>query len=242
VSGSPPGPPTNTGGKLPRSIAIDGPAGAGKSTIGRLLAERLGYLFLDTGAMYRAVALAALDRGISPTNEKLLTDLAEHLPIHIEKPQPGDADDRPYTVLLGDRDVTWDIRRPEVESVVSVIASWPSVRTAMVQQQRRMAKLGPVVMVGRDITTDVLPDADLKIYLDASLQERAKRRYEELRARGRDVTLEQVEAEIAHRDHLDMHRSAGALRQAEDAISVKTDGLEIEQSLDKITRIVKRET
>ncbi|MFL5733296.1 MAG: (d)CMP kinase [Chloroflexia bacterium] len=223
----------------PRSIAIDGPAGAGKSTIGRLLAEHLHYLFLDTGAMYRAVALAALGRGIDATNEPLLADLADHLPIHIEKPRKGETDGRPYTVLLGDRDVTWDIRRPEVESVVSVIASWPSVRTSMVGQQRRMAQLGPVVMVGRDITTEVLPDADLKIYLDASLQERAKRRHDELLRRGRDVTFEQVESEIAHRDDLDMHRSAGALRMAEDAVQVKTDGLEIEQSLAKIMGIVR---
>src|SRR5207253_10957932 len=117
---------------LPHSIAIDGPAGAGKSTIGRLLAEQLGYLFLDTGAMYRAVALAALDRGISTTNEPLLADLAEHLPIYIEKPQGRQMDGRAYTVLLSGRDVTWEIRRPEVESVVSEIAAWPSVRSAMV--------------------------------------------------------------------------------------------------------------
>lgn len=223
---------------LPRTIAIDGPAGAGKSTIGRLLAEKLHYLFLDTGAMYRAVALAALNRGIDATNEPVLADLAEHLPIHIERPQRDVTDGRPYTVMLGDQDVTWEIRKPEVESVVSVIASWPSVRDSMVRQQRRMANLGPVVMVGRDITTEVLPDADLKIYLDASLEERAQRRYEELLERGRDVTFEQVHAEIAHRDDLDMHRSAGALRMAEDAVAVKTDGLEIPQSLAKILNIV----
>jgi cytidylate kinase len=223
---------------LPRTIAIDGPAGAGKSTIGRLLAEHLHYLFLDTGAMYRAVALAALSRGIDATNEPILADLAEHLPIHIERPKKGETDGRPYTVLLEDRDVTWEIRKPEVESVVSLIASWPSLRASMVRQQRRMASLGPVVMVGRDITTDVLPDADLKIYLDASLQERARRRHEELLERGRDVTFEQVEAEIAHRDDLDMHRSAGALRMTEDAVPVNTDGLEIEQSLARILAII----
>ncbi len=224
---------------LPRTIAIDGPAGAGKSTIGRLLAERLGYLFLDTGAMYRAVALAALRRGISTANEPLLADLAEHLPIQIRKPETPNKDGRPYTVLIGDEDVTWEIRRPEVESVVSVIASWPSVRAALVRQQRRMAEQHPIVMVGRDITTEVLPHADLKIYLDASLEERAKRRYEELQARGRDVEYEQVEREIAHRDDLDMHRAAGALRKAEDAVSVKTDGLEIPQSLEKIMGVVR---
>ncbi|HET6260927.1 MAG TPA: (d)CMP kinase [Chloroflexia bacterium] len=225
--------------EMPGTIAIDGPAGAGKSTIGRLLAERLGSLFLDTGAMYRAVALAALREGISTTNEPRLADLAEHLPIHIKRPRRGETDGRPYTVMVGDEDVTWEIRKPAVESVVSAIASWPSVRTQLVRQQRRMAGLGPVVMVGRDITTEVLPDADLKIYLDASLQERARRRYVELQERGREVSYEQVEAEIADRDSQDMHRAAGALRQAEDAIVVNTEGLTIEESLDMIMDVVR---
>jgi cytidylate kinase len=225
-------------GEMPSTIAIDGPAGAGKSTIGRLLAERLRSLFLDTGAMYRAVALAALREGISTTNEPRLADLAERLPIHIERPVPGETDGRPYTVLVGDEDVTWEIRKPAVESVVSAIASWPSVRTQLVNQQRRMASLGPVVMVGRDITTEVLPDADLKIYLDASLQERARRRYVELQERRREVRYEQVEAEIEDRDAQDMHRAAGALRQAEDAIVVNTEGLSIEESLDMIMDVV----
>ncbi|MEO6458319.1 MAG: (d)CMP kinase [Chloroflexia bacterium] len=225
-------------GGLPKTIAIDGPAGAGKSTIGRLLAERLGYLFLDTGAMYRAVALYALREGISTSNEPRLAELAETLPIHIERPQEDETDGRHYTVLVGDEDITWQIRRSEVESVVSAIASWPTVRDALVRQQRRMASLGPVVMVGRDITTEVLPDADLKIYLDASLEERARRRFIELQERGRKVTYEQVEAEITDRDDQDMHRAAGALRQADDAVPVKTDGLEIEQSLDKISKVV----
>lgn len=230
-------------GTLPKTIAIDGPAGAGKSTIGRLLAQRLGYLFLDTGVMYRAVALAALRRGISATNEPTLAEVAETLPIQVRMPNDNEADGRLSTVLVGNEDVTWELRRPEVEAVVSEIASHPTVRHALVRQQRRLSTEGPVVMVGRDITTEVLPDADLKIYLDASLQERARRRYDELVERGRDVTYKQVEAEIAHRDDLDMHRAAGALRQADDALRVFTDGHTVEQTLEKILGIVlKRET
>jgi cytidylate kinase len=227
--------------KLPQTIAIDGPAGAGKSTIGRLLAERLRYVFLDTGAMYRAVALAALRRGISTTNEQMLAELAESLPIRIERPRDGETDGRPYTVLIGNEDVTWEIRKPEVEAVVSHVASWPRVREELVVQQRRMAERDPVVMVGRDITTEVLPNADLKLYLDASLQERAKRRYEELQERGRAVTFAQVAAEIEHRDYLDMHRDAGALKLVEGVELINTDGLEVEESLEKVMRVVKRD-
>lgn len=224
---------------LPETIAIDGPAGAGKSTIGRLLAQELGYLFLDTGVMYRAVALEALRRGISATNEPSLAEVAETLPIHVRVPSDTENDGRLSTVLVEDEDITWEIRRPEVEAVVSEVASHPTVRHALVKQQRRLAKRGPVVMVGRDITTEVLPDADLKIYLDASLAERARRRYEELLERGRKVTYKQVEAEIAHRDDLDMHRAAGALRQADDALRVFTDGHTVEQTLEKILDLVR---
>jgi cytidylate kinase len=232
---------------LPETIAIDGPAGAGKSTIGRLLAQKLGYLFLDTGVMYRAVALEALRRGISTTNQPTLAEVAETLPIQVRMPSDTEDDGRLSTVLVNGEDITWEIRRPEVEAVVSQIAAHPSVRHALVRQQRRLAKRGPVVMVGRDITTEVLPDADLKIYLDASLEERARRRYEELQERGRQVSYKQVEAEIAHRDDLDMHRAAGALRQADDALRVFTDGHTVDQTLEKILEIVqggnvKRET
>src|SRR4029079_6370837 len=138
---------------------------------------------------------------------------------------------RPYTVCIGDEDVTWEIRKPEVEAVVSHVASWPQVRHELVLQQRRMAERDPVVMVGRDITTEVLPNADLKLYLDASLEERARRRYDELRARGRDVTYEQVRAEIEHRDYLDTHRDAGALKLVEGVELLNTDGLSIDESL-----------
>jgi cytidylate kinase len=141
--------------------------------------------------------------------------------------------------MIGPEDVTWEIRKPEVESVVSQAASHPEVRSALVRQQRRMARLGPVVMVGRDITTEVLPDADLKIYLDASLQERARRRFTELQERGSSLTYNQVESEISHRDRQDMNREAGALRRAEDAMLVNSDGLSREETLNTMLQIVR---
>ena len=224
-----------------KTIAIDGPAGAGKSTIGRLLAERLGYKFLDTGAMYRAVALAALREGISPDDGERLAELAESLPIRIERPKPGEADGRAYTVLIADEDVTWTVRHSEVEEIVSDVARWPDVRAALVRQQRRMARRDPIVMVGRDITTEVLPDADLKIYLDASLERRAERRYLELKEKGVKTTLAQVREDLAERDRKDTEREAGALRKAADAIPLDTDNLDIEETVQEAMKLA-RET
>jgi cytidylate kinase len=228
----------NRAGTAAKTIAIDGPAGAGKSTIGRLLAEKLGYKFLDTGAMYRAVALAALRQNISIDDGDRLAELAESLPIHIERPEQGETDERPYTVLIDTEDVTWAIRRAEVEAIVSDVARWPDVRSALVRQQRRMARRDPIVMVGRDITTEVLPDADLKIYLDASLKERARRRYLELKEKGTKTTLKQVSEDLAARDRKDTEREAGALRQAEDAIPLHTDDMDIEQTVEAALALV----
>jgi cytidylate kinase len=224
--------------RVPKTIAIDGPAGAGKSTIGRLLADRLGYKFLDTGAMYRAVALASIRADISPDDGERLAQLAENLPIHIERPKRGEADGRAYTVLIDHEDVTWTIRRSEVEDIVSDVARWPDVRDALVRQQRRMARRDSIVMVGRDITTEVLPDADLKIFLDASLDKRAKRRYLELKEKGVKTTLRQVAEDLAERDRKDTEREAGALRQAEDAIPLNTDHLDIEETVDAAMKLV----
>ena len=174
----------------PRTIAIDGPAGAGKSTIGALVAERLGYVFLDTGAMYRAVALAAKRRGIDPDDGARLGQLAREVRVLIGPPTKRDG--RAYTVLLDGDDVTWEIREADVDRSVSQVARVQEVREAMVEQQRALAQRGRLVMVGRDIGTVVLPGADRKIYLTASAAERAKRRDEELRARGQVRPRHQV--------------------------------------------------
>jgi len=220
----------------PRTIAIDGPAGAGKSTIGALVAERLGYLFLDTGAMYRAVALAALRRAIDPDNGEHLAKLAREVRIAIGPPTVRDG--RAYTVLLDGDDVTWTIRGADIDRVVSQVARVAAVRDAMVEQQRALAKQGRLVMVGRDIGTVVLPQADLKIFLTASAAERAKRRDEELRARGEVRPRQELLNEILRRDRLDSEREVAPLRAADDAVVVQTDALSVGQALEKVLAIV----
>jgi CMP/dCMP kinase len=220
----------------PRTIAIDGPAGAGKSTIGALVAERLGYLFLDTGAMYRAIALAAQRRGIDPDDATRLAQLARDVRVLIGPPTVRDG--RAYTVLLDGDDVTWTIRSADVDKIVSQVARVPEVRDAMVEQQRALARRGRVVMVGRDIGTVVLPDADRKIYLTASAAERAKRREEELASRGEVRPRQELLQEILRRDKLDSERKVAPLRAAPDAIVVETDGFAVGQALDRVLAIV----
>ena len=220
----------------PRTISIDGPAGAGKSTIGALIAERLGYLFLDTGAMYRAVALAALRRNIDPDDATRLAALAREVRIAIGPPTVRDG--RAYTVLLDGDDVTWAIRGADVDRVVSQVARVPAVRETMVEQQRALAERGRLVMVGRDIGTVVLPQAGLKVFLTASAAERAKRRDEELRARGEVRPRQELLSEILRRDQLDSERKVAPLRVADDAVVVHTDGLSVGEALEKVLAIV----
>ncbi|MDE3112235.1 MAG: (d)CMP kinase [Chloroflexota bacterium] len=222
----------------PRTVAIDGPAGAGKSTIGALVAERLGYLFLDTGAMYRAVALAARRGGVDPDDAAELGRIAREVRIAIGPPTVRDG--RPYTVLLDGGDVTWAIRSADVDRIVSQVARIEAVRDAMVAQQRALAGRGRVVMVGRDIGTVVLPDAERKIYLTASAAERARRRGEELAARGEVRSRQELLREILRRDRLDSERKVSPLRPADDAIVVETDGLTVGQALDKVLQVVTR--
>jgi len=223
---------------LPKTIAIDGPAASGKTTLGMLLAEALNYLFLDTGVMYRAVTWAALKRGVALDDELALRNLAESADIDVRL--PSKADGRTSDVLIDGQDVTWEIRLPEVEANVSVVSAYPGVRRALTIQQHRIGSRGGIVMVGRDIGTVVMPDAALKIYLDASMEERARRRYEEVRQRGEQVSLEVIQREIRKRDRIDSSRQVAPLRPAEDAVILNSDGLDARQVLEEVLALVQR--
>jgi CMP/dCMP kinase len=218
---------------IPTIIAIDGPAGSGKSTLAFYLAQDLGYLFFDTGVMYRAVTWAALDRKIPGINECEVTCLAEKIQIDVRTPTVQDG--RQYDVWVEGQDVTWAIRSPEVESNVSPVSAYPGVRRAMSYQQRRIGLRGRVVMVGRDIGTVVLPEAGLKVYLDASVEERARRRYAEIIARGDNVVFADILASICQRDKIDSTRVVSPLRPANDAIIINSDG----KSIDQVFQIVR---
>lgn len=225
----------------PETIAIDGPAASGKSTVGYRLAEHLGYLYFDTGAMYRAVTFLALDRGLEPADEGALGTLAASVPIEIEPPSAGQGDGRQYSVYVEGRDITWDIRHHLVDLNVSMVAAHPAVREALREQQRRIGLRGRVVMVGRDIGTVVLPEAPLKIYLDASLEERARRRYEESLQRGQPEDYESLLAAMRARDHKDSNRSAAPLRPATDAHLMNSDNLSVEEVIAQILQLVEQE-
>ena len=220
----------------PSTIAVDGPAASGKSTIGGLLAERLGYLYFDTGVMYRAVTWAAIARGIDVADEAGVTDLAERLQIDVIHPTV--ADGRQYTVLADGQDVTWEIRRPEVNWGVSPVSAYSGVRAALTAQQRRIGQKGKIVMVGRDIGTVVLPDADLKFYLDATVEVRAGRRYRETLARSESAEFDEVLTSVQLRDEIDSGRALAPLRAAEDAVVVDTTALGIEAVLDQVLDLV----
>lgn len=217
---------------MKKVIAIDGPAGAGKSTVAKLLAKKLGYLYIDTGAMYRTVALAAIEKGISLDDAEKLTDLAEKTVIDMKS--EGDT----YRVFSDGKDVSTDIRLPEVGAAASPVSAVPGVRTHLVAQQQRMAAAGNVIMDGRDIGTVVLPEADLKVFLTASVEERAKRRFKELKEKGIETDLAQVQKDIAERDYRDSHRTHSPLKQADDAILLQSDNLSIEEVLQRLTSLV----
>ena len=214
---------------LPNTIAIDGPAASGKSTLGKLLADELGYLFFDTGVMYRAVTWAALDRGIEIKNEELITSLCQNIDIDVRPPTKEDG--RNCDILVDGRDITWEIRQADVDANVSIVSIYQGVRNAMTYLQRQIGLRGKVVMVGRDIGTVVVPEADLKIFLDASVEERARRRWLELQSRGDQVDLQEILCSMQIRDELDSSRKIAPLRPAEDAVILCSDGMDIEQVL-----------
>jgi cytidylate kinase len=207
-------------------IAIDGPAAAGKSTVARLLADRLGAMLFDTGVLYRVVALIARRTGIEPSDAAALARIARDARIRVTP--PSELDGRLYDVRLDGEDVTWEIREPEIGAIVSPVAEHQMVRSALLPLQRAIASSGPVVMVGRDIGTVVVPDAGLKVYLDATPEERARRRYREALARGGTETFADVLAETGARDAIDSGRDAAPLREAADAVHMDTDGKPID--------------
>ena len=223
---------------IPNIIAIDGPAASGKSTLAEKLAYGLGYLYFDTGIMYRAVTWVASQRGVAVEDETTVTKLAETVAIDVRPPSVDDG--RGYDVLVGGKDITWEIRRPEVDAIVSVVSAYPGVRRALSAQQRRIGMRGKVVMVGRDIGTVVLPEADLKIYLDASVEERARRRYVELQARGENAKLDDILEAMRMRDQIDSTRDVAPLRPASDAVLIDSDNLDIDQVLAQVERLVRQ--
>lgn len=221
----------------PSIIAIDGPAASGKSTIGLRLANALGHLFFDTGLMYRAVTWLALDHDINLSDEAAITILAEKTQIDVQPASKPDG--RACDVLVAGNDITWEARLPEVEANVSVVSAYRGVREALSGQQRRIGKRGRIVMVGRDIGTVVLPDADLKIYLDASAEERAKRRYDEIIARGGSADYGDILAKVIERDRIDSTRDVAPLKVAEDAVVIHTDKLTEDQVFEQVLSLCK---
>ena len=210
-------------------IAIDGPASSGKSTVAKIIAKDFGYTYLDTGAMYRAATYLALQHQISPDQSSQLLELLDRYPISFGRSESGE-----QLVFLGDVDVSHPIRENAVTNAVSSFAAIPAIREKLVALQQEIAQQGGIVMDGRDIGTVVLPRAELKIFLVASVDERAERRYKENLSKGIETDLETLKEEIAARDYKDSHRETSPLKQAEDAIYLDTTGLTILEVVDKI--------
>ncbi len=219
----------------PSTIAIDGPAASGKSTLGQRLAEALHYRFLDTGVMYRAVTWAVLQRGVDVHDEAAVTRVAEQVFINVLDASKPDG--RTSDVLLDGQDITPETRSPEVTANVSPVSAYHGVRKAMVKQQQRIGEDGRIVMVGRDIGTVVLRNADLKIYLEASLQERARRRWEEDRARGGKASYEETLKQVKERDRIDSTRDISPLHPADDAITVDSDQMTSDQVFEYVLKL-----
>jgi len=228
-------PDTGTSGsKICLVIAIDGPVAVGKSSVGRLLAQRLGYQFVDTGAMYRALTWKALQAGINPEDEAKLTALAARTDIKL---MPSERKRNGYRVLVDEADATEEVRSPDVEAAVSVVSRIPAVRRQMVEKQRQLARKGGVVMVGRDIATVVLPRADLKVFLTASPEERAQRRFRELKDAGKTADFEFVLRELKSRDNLDSTRRDSPLKPDADSKAIDTDKISLDEVVDRVYKL-----
>jgi cytidylate kinase len=209
------------------TIAIDGPAAAGKSTVGEIVARKIDGVYFDTGLLYRALTLLAIEASIAPTDAHHLAELAASMDIRIGKPSIDDG--RQADVLLNGRDVTHALRTPSIDRNVSAVSAHANVRAALLEQQRRIGRSGRVVMVGRDIGTVVLPDAELKVFLDASSEERARRRSLQLDEMGRPLPYDEILTDMVRRDRIDSERDVAPLRPADDAIVIDSDRLSIEE-------------
>ncbi len=215
--------------RAPTWIAVDGSAASGKSSVGRTLAKRLGYRFLDTGIMYRAITWAALERGTEPHDAKGLEKLANTIDMRVVLPVPGS--DETARIRIDGKDVTGRLRSPEVDEHVSAVSRVAGVREALVRRQREIAKKGRIVMAGRDIGTVVLKDAPLKLYLDASLEERARRRHRDFVQVGHESSEEAVLEDLRRRDQIDSGRDISPMKPADDAVVIETDGMTEEEVL-----------
>lgn len=215
------------------AIAIDGPAGAGKSTIAKLVAKKLSFIYIDTGAMYRAVTYYAIKKNFSPLNEELLCSKLDKINITLNN------EDK---VFLNGTDVSKEIRTPDVTKMTSPVSAFPKVREFLVNKQREMAKNASVVMDGRDIGTNVLPDADVKIFMIASPECRAMRRYKELKAKGENPILGKILMDIQERDYRDSHRKLNPMVKAKDAIELDTSSMNIDEVVEAVLKIVKDKT
>lgn len=217
-----------------RAIAIDGPAGAGKSSIAKILAKRMGYIYVDTGALYRAVGYFVVSRNVSTTDSAEVIKCLDLIDVQLKYV------DGQQRVFINDEDVTEKIRTAEISMAASNVSAIPKVREFLFDLQQDIAKTNNVVMDGRDIGTVVLPNADVKIFLTASPEERAKRRYKELIEKGQTVTFEEVLADVITRDHNDSTRATAPLKQADDAVLVDTSDLDFDQSVEALYNIAKR--
>ncbi len=218
-----------------RSIAIDGPSGAGKTTIAKMLADELGFILVDTGAMYRAVGLFVCRAGADPSDESAVTGLLEQIDLRVEYDQ-----DRAQHVFLNGEDVSREIRLPEISMYASAVSALRPVRTFLLSPQRTMAANYDVIMDGRDIGTVILPDADVKVFLTASAEVRARRRFEQLKESGQDPVWEDVLNDLIKRDEADSTRDLAPLKPAEDSITVDTSYLDLDQSKEAVMAVVRQ--